>query len=302
MEEYLYKIKQELSKDILCYILEFLKWSDWKIISCAKLSIQFIREFTDRLDWWHVNRISTTFAIQSEFKDQIYEANIFRTMDAMTICNTKPYDRKCDNSRCVNKVYRYYYSPTLNKYLCIVCWNNNVFNKIFRLKKKRRRHKWDINCLMCENVIVSKKYYISHYDIRKRNVIICTDCYPNISQLFRFHDYSKERYKFKNTYAIPFLLKKLPLNIPGKLYISDWEEAINSIIDFPPEFGSPHQWAVLDRHNLKYGSPVIVLVDCDIKTHGRIALIRWHGSGYRNRIVYVIHNSISEYLEYQKRY
>lgn len=93
MEVFIYKIKEVVGRKNIKHICSYLSWSDWKIISCAKLSNETIFDFADNLDWYHVGRVSDLSNIPDNLKYhiecQLSDANMFRQMDDIKIDLTK---------------------------------------------------------------------------------------------------------------------------------------------------------------------------------------------------------------------
>ncbi len=311
MENFIYKIKKRLSKDVLKIICSYLSWLDWKIISCAKLSDEFIREFADNLDWYHVNRISATPNIKQQFKKQIDNAVIFRHNDVMKLHSVEITCKSCQES----KDETYYYLSQICSVLCKPCFKkpfdkHNIFTQSnFYLPML------DEKCQLCNELLNNTHPpYISDLP---NLFVICLSCYTNI------HDYykliNKNYYiQMKNKYIInstSYACKKIPNNLyfkPVIISAAHWEEQLGIIINhktipfklniLPNNFGSVRQWIMFTHddkllHNYNYIT--FFLVDCNIDTNGRIA-IGFISDDFVPHI-FIIHD-INIYIKYYKEW
>ena len=239
-------------------------------------------------------------------------------------------------TKCTTVSDQYYYCHQLSWIFCVPCWDSNIVDKVFTTengeKNKERENRYikgENEYVICENGIsIGRKYVcnICYTFLRGKkyysngcSAYICIDCYPDIRQKFKFiencHDYLESSCYHINTsylYIKPGLEKKIPKKLEDKISIKNaklWEEQLKTIGQVPSDFGSARQWLMLDGEMPKYKNihdkaMVGVLVDCDSKTNGRIAIIyRTHQAPFPEKkflVIIIVHDSVSDYLDYIK--
>ncbi len=178
--------------------------------------------------------------------------------------------------------------------------NRQKYNRLVEKKSEEKENSED-NCILCKDMVYG-------YDPFFREIQICKICHVSLKNNFELCSVPDNIiYLMMGTikYDLTPIINRV---IPYQLYdatfnINIWEKHITQGIVLDEEFGSIKQWAVFtDLYKIPFlNTCVCFLVDCSIKTNGRVAIMVIDNCEWRTHNkyinVYIVYGCIQDYLK-----